>query len=155
MSNYLPDEIDLLIMNLLQKDGLMTYKEISGHLKKSMTNVLDRIKNLKKTGYIRKTVAQLEINKLKSLLVAFPHIQLKDHSGESINAFQQEMQNLPEVMECYHLTGNFDFMIKIAIPDMFSYNEFLRNKISPLPYVGAIQSFIVLSELKYETAYKL
>ncbi|WP_316799734.1 Lrp/AsnC family transcriptional regulator [Pedobacter frigidisoli] len=150
---FLLDEIDKGILRLLQKDGLMTYKEIAGKLGKSMSNIVERIKNLKELGYIRTTVALLDIEKIRSLFIAFPHVQLKSHSEEVITAFQMEMYKHNEVMECYHLTGHFDFMIKIAIPDMVTYNTFLKEKISSLPYVGSIQSFLVLSECKYETAY--
>jgi len=62
---------------------------------------------------------------------------------------------LPEVTECYHLTGQFDFMLKIVVPDMVSYNFFLRDKIGSLPYVGNIESFLVLSETKCQTSYPL
>jgi len=120
-----------------------------------MTNVVDRIRVLKSEGYVRKTVALLDIKKIRAILIAYPHIQLNSHSEESITSFQNEMLQHPEVMECYHVTGHYDFMIKIAMPDMVSYNEFLREKISPLPYVGAVQSFLVLSELKHQTAYQL
>ncbi|WP_316807186.1 Lrp/AsnC family transcriptional regulator [Pedobacter agri] len=149
------DTTDRNILNLLQQDGLMTYKEIAGKAKISMTNAVERIKYLREEGYIKKTVALINTEKVRSLFIAFPHIQLKIQSEETLKDFQEKMAQCPEVMECYHLTGHFDFMIKIALPDMVSYNEFLRNKIGILPYVGNIQSFLVLSASKLETAYQL
>ncbi|RBQ07919.1 Lrp/AsnC family transcriptional regulator [Pedobacter miscanthi] len=155
MASRLLNPTDSKILNLLQKDGSLTYKEIAGKINKSMTNVVERIKLLKETGYIKKTVTLVDIHKIRSLFIAFPHVQLKEHSEENIRAFSSEMAKHPEVMECYHLTGHVDFMIKIALPDMASYNEFLREKIGSLEYVGSIQSFLVLSESKHETAYPL
>ncbi|UKT64989.1 Lrp/AsnC family transcriptional regulator [Pedobacter mucosus] len=150
-----PDQTDISILNLLQRDGLMTYKEIAGKIKKSMTLVVERIRALRDNGYIINTVALVDVHKLCSLFVAFPHVRLTSHSEEVLKQFAEHMRNHPEVMECYHITGHFDFMLKIVMPDMPSYNLFLREKLNALPYVGSIQSFLVLSEDKYSTAYPL
>ncbi|WP_421944007.1 Lrp/AsnC family transcriptional regulator [Pedobacter sp.] len=155
LENKLLDTTDKSILNLLQQDGAMTYKEIAGKVRKSMTNVVERIKFLRENGFIHKTVAIVNIEKVRSVFVAFPHIQLLSHSMDIINEFQNEMIKHPEVMECYYLTGQFDFMIKIAVPDMVTYNEFIRNTLGSLPYVGVVQSFLVLSQSKHETAFNL
>ncbi|WP_025146500.1 Lrp/AsnC family transcriptional regulator [Pedobacter jeongneungensis] len=149
------DKTDRAILNLLQADGSMTYKEIAGKVGKSMTSVVERIRFLKCNHYIKRTVALIDIEKVRPLMVAFPHIQLKEHSQENILDFKKRMSTYAEVMECFHLTGHFDFMIKIVLPDMVGYNEFMTTNIASLPYVGAIQSFLVLSETKHETAYLL
>ncbi len=149
------DQTDIEILNLLQRDGLLTYKEVSGKLRKSMTHIVDRIKKLRTNGYIKSTVAIVDIDKLRSHFIAFPHIQLTMHSQDIVRAFKAEMEKYPEVMECYHLTGHFDFMLKVAMPDMVSYNNFLRDNIGALAYVGNIQSFLVLNQSKAETAYAL
>ncbi|MFC1225951.1 DNA-binding transcriptional regulator, Lrp family [Pedobacter suwonensis] len=149
------DQTDIEILNLLQRDGLLTYKEVSGKLRKSMTHIVERIKKLRTNGYIKSTVALVDIDKLRSHFIAFPHIQLTMHSEDIVKAFKMEMDKYPEVMECYHLTGHFDFMLKVAMPDMVSYNHFLRENIGSLAYVGNIQSFLVLNQSKAETAYAL
>lgn len=155
MEPYKLDQTDTGILNLLQKDGLMTYKELAHKLKKTITPIAERIKRLKELGYIKGTVAIVDINKIKSVFVAFPHVQLNSHSEEILKQFQADMTRYPQVMECYHLTGHYDFMLKIVMPDMVSYNEFLRDTLDKLPYVGNIQSFLVLSQAKHETAYPL
>lgn len=155
MEPYKLDQTDIGILNLLQKDGLMTYKELAHKLKKTITPIVERIKRLKELGYIKGTVAIVDINKIKSVFVAFPHVQLTSHSEEILKQFQADMTKYPQVMECYHLTGHYDFMLKIVMPDMVSYNEFLRDTLDKLPYVGNIQSFLVLSQAKHETAYPL
>jgi Lrp/AsnC family leucine-responsive transcriptional regulator len=88
-------------------------------------------------------------------LVAYTQVQVKEHSQVVLLAFQKLVIELPEVMECYHMTGAFDFLLRIAIKDMNEYNELLMNKLSKLPDVGTMQSFFVMSEAKNETAYIL
>ena len=149
------DEIDLHILKILQRDGSMTYKEVAHVLRKSMSLIADRIRLLKSNGYIKATVALVDIAKVKTLFVAFPHVQLNNHAEDTLNQFQEEMMRHEEVMECYQLTGHFDFMLKIAMPDMTAYNKFLKENIGTLPYVGSIQSFLMLAESKHTTAYKL
>jgi len=155
MDSYQLDPTDIKILNLLQKDGLMTYQQLSEKLHKARNPIARRVSRLQKLGYIKKTVALVDVEKVKSVFTAFPWIQLNNHADETLNLFQQEMLLHPEVMECYHVTGQYDFIIKIVLPDMGSYNEFIRKKIGALPYVGNIQSFLVLAETKRETAYPL
>lgn len=153
MSDYILDEIDSGILNLLQRDGEITYKELAGKLKRSKSNIVERIKNLKTGGFIDRNVVLINVQKIRNIFTAFPLVQLKNHGQDSIDLFKHEMARHPEVMECYHVTGNFDFMIKVVTNDMFAYNVFLSEYISPNPIVGKIQSFLVLSETKRETAY--
>ncbi|RYD73052.1 MAG: Lrp/AsnC family transcriptional regulator [Sphingobacteriales bacterium] len=153
MSAYKLDEIDSGILNIIQKDGETTYKELASILKRSKSNIVERIKNLKKDGFIDRCVVLVDVEKLRSIFTAFPLVQLRNHGQDSIASFKAEMALHAEVMECYHITGNFDFMLKIVTNDMFAYNDFLTEHISPNPLVGKIQSFMVLSQSKRETAY--
>lgn len=153
MDNYKLDQTDLGLLNLLQKDGLMTYKELAYKLRKTMSPIAERVQRLKALGYIKKTVALVDIHKVRTVFIAFPHIQLTIHSEEVLTEFKQSLISCPEVMECYHLTGHFDFMLKVVTPDMIAYNGFLRDKLDKMPYIATIQSFLVLSEAKHETAY--
>jgi len=153
MSDYILDEIDSGILNLLQRDGEITYKELAGKLKRSKSNIVERIKNLKTGGFIDRNVVLINVQKIRNIFTAFPLVQLKNHGQDSLDLFKQEMARHPQVMECYHVTGNFDFMIKVVTADMFAYNDFLSEYISPNPLVGKVQSFMVLSQSKRETAY--
>ncbi len=155
MDSYKPDPIDLQILNLLQKDGLMTNKEVAHHLNKSITPIVERIKKLRVNGYIQKVVAIVDVHKIRNLFIAFPHVQLTKHTDDVLKEFQQAMLKHPQVLECYHITGQYDFMVKVALPDMTTYADFIRTHIASLPYVGNIQSFLALSEIKRETAYEL
>ncbi|WP_158795619.1 Lrp/AsnC family transcriptional regulator [Pedobacter sp. L105] len=155
MNNYKLDQTDLGILNLLQEDGLMTYKELAYQLNKTVSPIAERVSRLKELGYIKKTVAVVDLDKIRAVFVAFPHVQLTSHSEEVLKDFQAELTKCPEVMECYHLTGHYDFMLKIIMPDMVSYNTFLREKLDKMPYIATVQSFLVLSAAKQETAYRL
>ena len=155
MNKYQLDGIDAELLNLLQLDGELTYKELAGKLNRSKTNVVERVKKLRAEGFIDRYVALVDPQKIKSIFVAFPLVQLKSHGKSDIEGFKQEMNLHEEVMECYHITGNFDFMLKIATSDMIAYNDFLRDRIAIHPQVGTIQSFLVLSQSKRLTAYKI
>lgn len=155
MSIYQLDKVDAELLNLLQHDGELTYKELAGKLNRSKTNIVDRIKKLKAEGFIDCYVAIVNLQKIKSIFVAFPMVQLKSHGKNDIESFKQEMDLHDEVMECYHITGNFDFMLKIATSDMVAYNNFLRERLAIHPQVGTIQSFLVLSQSKRVLAYRV
>lgn len=153
MLNNQLDKEDMHILNLLQQDGHMTHKEIACRLHKSVTPIHVRVKRLEEEGYIKRYVAIVDAVKIGCGLISYTHVLLKEHSQQALSAFQDAAVNLPEVLECYHMTGNFDFLLRIAIRDMNAYNELLMSKLSKLPDVGNIQSFFVLSAAKQETAY--
>lgn len=149
------DKEDFAILELLQRDGQMTHKEIGYRLHKSVTPVHLRIRRLEDEGYIKAYVALLDHKKIGRGLIGYTQVYLKEHSREALQAFQDEVVRFPEVLECYHMTGVFDFLLRIAISDMDAYNELLMTKLSRLPDVGNMQSFFVLSAAKQETAYPL
>lgn len=153
MEPYKPDQTDFGILRLLQEDGGMPYKELSENLGKSITAINERIKKLKIAGYIGPTVTLVNLQMIGANFIAFPHINLTNHTDSALSAFKRKMISYPEVMECYQLTGQFDFMLKVILPSMAHYHAFLHEKISVLPYVGSVQSFLALSEVKRTTAY--
>jgi Lrp/AsnC family transcriptional regulator, leucine-responsive regulatory protein len=148
------DQLDIDILKLLQRDAEMTNKEISFKLHKSIATIHERIKRLKDQGYIKRTVAILNGKKLNMGLIAFSQVLLHDHAAKTLSAFEREIVKFPEVMECFQMTGAFDFMLRVATSDIDSYHEFYR-KLASLPNITTVQSFFVLSETKSETAYPL
>ncbi len=152
---YTPDPVDIHILQLLQHDARLTNKEIADKLGKSVTPVYDRIKRLEEEGFIARYVALLNKDLIGKPLVAFTTVQLKEHSSVALKGFEREVVRFGEVMECYQLTGLFDFLLKTAIKDMVEYNDFLMNRLATLPNIGAVQTHFVLSEGKVETAYAL
>ena len=155
MDSYKLDQIDIGILNLLQKDAQMTLKELAYQLKKNKSVIGERIQRLTQLHYITANVALIDIKRIKSLFTAFPLIQLKDHYEETFRSFQLMTAKYPEIMECHHVMGQYDFLLKIVVADAHAYNEFLRRNISPLPYVLRVESFPMLAEIKKETAYPL
>ncbi len=155
MINNRPDQTDLGILSLLQHDARLTHKELGYRLHKTITPIHARVKKLEEQGYIKGYAAIIEPKKIGLTLIAYTQVQLKQHSQQSLLAFQQEVVKLPEVMECYHMTGAFDFLLRIAIADMDAYSLLLTTKLSNLPDVGTMQSFFVMSEVKNETAFPL
>jgi len=149
------DNTDMAILALLQKNAELTNKQIGWQLHKSVATIHDRVRRLKEEGYIKKIVAILDRKKIHKGLIAFSHVLLNDHAFETLSTFEREVAKFPEVMECFQMTGTFDFILRIATADMDSYHEFYRHKLATLPNIATVQSFFVLSETKSETAYPL
>lgn len=150
---FQPDDIQVL--RLLQEDASLTTKEIADKLGKSVTPVYDRIKRLESEGVISKYVAILNKVKIDRSLTGFMQVQLKEHSRDMLISFKVEACKFREVMECYHMSGEADYLLKIALKDMNEYNHFLLNKLSTLPNIQTVQTFFVISEGKVDTAYPL
>jgi Lrp/AsnC family transcriptional regulator, leucine-responsive regulatory protein len=149
------DTIDLQILRLLQKDASLTNKEIAFELDKSVATIHERIRKLKEQGYIKKIVALLDRKKINRGLIAFSQVLLNDHTAQTLKTFEEEVSRFPEVMECFQMTGTFDFILRIATSDMDAYHDFYRNKLATLPNITTVQSFFVLSETKSITAYPI
>lgn len=149
------DPTDLQILDLLQEDSRMTIKKMSEIIGLSATPVFERIKKLEKSGYIKKYVALLNERKLGLKQVIFINLTLKEHNRSYLEKFVREVKEFPEVIECYRITGNFDFLIKVLVEDIESYETFILTKLSLLSNLGNVQSHIALSESKNSTKIKL
>ena len=149
------DNDDLRILQLLQHDARLTNKEIADKIGKSVSPVYERIRRLQDDGIIQQYVAVLDKRKIGKPLTAYTHVQLKEHADHMMKTFEKEVIKIPEVMECYHMTGQFDYLLKVALADMDEYYGFIINKIAKLPNVGTVQSFFVLFEAKKETAFRI
>ena len=153
MEVYKLDETDYKILRVLQQDGLATYKHVGDKILKSVNPTAERIKRLYKLGYIKSTVAVVDLNKLGPTLTVFPLINLTNHSEMALTQFQEAIMGYPEVMECYRLSGSYDFKLKVMTPNMATYDHFITHKIGKMPNVGAIHSLVAQSEIKREIAY--
>jgi len=149
------DSTDIRILQLLQHDARATSKEIADKLGKSVTAVYERIKRLEQEGYITGYVALVNKDLIGKHLAAYVTVQLTAHSQAALRGFEREVVKFPEVMECYHLLGQLDFLLKVAIKDMSEYERFFMNKLSTLPNLGVVQTLFVMREGKKETAYAL
>jgi len=155
MENYVLDPCDLEILKLLQQDARLSPKQIGFAIRKSKNTVTRRIERLTEMAYIRGSETLLDHQRLSKNLIIFTTLQLNDHSAGRLSIFQQCVCGLSEVHECYHLTGPFDFMLKIVVEDMAAYQRFLEGKLASLPNIGALQSHMVIHEGKRKFGYPI
>lgn len=143
-----PDAIDLCILDLLQENAKWTNKEIAASLGMSITPVYERIKRLEQEGYIERYVTILNREKLGRRLVAYCNVSLKEHSKPLIQQFEKEVQSLEEVQECFHVAGQFDYLLKVITANMDSYQDFIVNRLAALDNIRQVQSSFILTEVK-------
>ena len=149
------DAIDKKLLELLQKDTKKTTKELSVILNLSVTAVYERIKKLEREGIIDKYVAILNRNKINKGFMVFCHIKLVQHTKEFISKFEKEVVKLNEVLECFHVSGDYDYILKINIKDMEAYREFMVTKLTTLQHIGSTQSTFMIGEVKNTTAFEI
>ena len=146
------DKVDVQILEILQKEGRITTKALAEKLSLTTTPVFERVKRLEKEGIINKYVALLDQKKIDKKLIVFVSLSLKNHTRSYLEGFVKEMNSFIEVQECYHIAGNFDYMIKVIVRDMEEYERFLLTKVSTNNNIATVQSSFVLSKSKYSTA---
>ncbi len=149
------DKTDKKLLTLLQKDCKTTNKELSLKLGLSVTAVYERIKKLEREKVISKYVALLDKTKIDKSFVIFCHIKLIQHSKEFLTTFEKEVVKLDEVSECYHVSGDYDYILKIFVKNMEEYREFMVTKLTTLQYIGSTHSTFMIGEVKNTTAYSL
>lgn len=146
------DDIDKKLLEFLQNDSKQTNKELSNKLNLSVTAVYERIKKLEKEGFINKYVALVNKNMVEKPFVAFCHIKLIQHSQEFVIKFEKEVKDLSEVLECYHISGDYDYLLKILVKDIAEFREFLVKKLTSISHIGSTHSMFVINEVKHTTA---
>lgn len=149
------DEIDKKLLELLQTDTKKTTKELSDKLNLSVTAVYERIKKLEREGVIGKYVAILDKSKVQKNFVVFCHVKLAQHNINQIKHFEKEILKLDEVLECYHVSGDYDYILKIFVKNMEEYREFMVTKLTTIKDIGSTHSTFMIEELKFSTAFKL
>jgi len=146
------DSIDQKLIQLLQEDSKQTNKELSNKLNLSVTAVYERIKKLENQGVINKYVALINKEKVDKAFVAFCHIKLVQHSQDYVVKFEKEVTNLPEVLECYHISGDYDYLLKVLVQDMEAFREFMVNRLTRINHIGSTHSMFMINEVKHTTA---
>lgn len=149
------DAIDKNLLQLLQEDTKKTTKELSLKLNLSVTAVYERIKKLEREGIIDKYVALLNRNKIEKGFVVFCHIKLIQHSKDFLTKFESEVVKLDEVLECFHVSGDYDYILKICVKDMEEYREFMVTKLTTLNHIGSTHSTFMIGQVKNSTAFVL
>ncbi|MEO6455786.1 MAG: Lrp/AsnC family transcriptional regulator [Ginsengibacter sp.] len=142
------DNKDLVILNLLQKNARITVKEISSKMHLSTTPVHERIKRMEASGVIKQYATLVDHTKVNKGLMVICYVSLKQHNKNAGAKFIKTIQELNEVIECYSISGEFDFMLKVICGDMNAYYDFHVNKLSSLENMGHVQSVFVMGIIK-------
>lgn len=146
------DQTDHKIIDLLQQDAKLTIKELAGRLGLTATPIHERIKKLEKAGVIRKYAAVIDREKIGLNMLVFCSVSLKNHNSQYIEKFEHDIQRLSHVVDCYHVGGMFDYLLKVMASDMSDYQEFVSKKLAALENIGTVQSSFVMSEIKHSNS---
>ncbi len=149
------DEIDKALLELLQKDSKQTNKALSYALGLSVTAVYERIRKLEKKGIISNYVALDDKKKVDKAFVTFCHVKLVQHSQDYVMKFEREVRKLDEVLECYHISGDYDYLLKVLVKDMEAFRDFMVKKLTNINHIGSTHSMFVINEVKHTTAITL
>ena len=144
------DQTDLKILRILQQNARLTNKELAAQVNLSTTPVFERLKRLERNGYIKKYVTVLDAEKLNRGFIVFCNVKMRRLSKEIARDFMERMLNIPEVTECYNISGQFDYMLKIHAPDMRYYQEFVLNQLGTIENLGSLESTFVMDTVKLE-----
>lgn len=142
------DSTDKKLINLLQNDCKQTTKQLSIQLNLSVTAVYERIKKLEKEQIIKQYVAIINKNKIEKSFLVFCHIKLIQHTKAYVTNFEKEVLKLHEVAECFHVSGDYDYILKIYVRDMESYREFMITKLTAIKHIGSTHSIFNIGEVK-------
>ena len=142
------DKNDLAILRLLQQNARITVKEISEKIHLSTTPVHERIKRLEQSGVIKQYATLLDHAKVRKGLMVICYVSLKEHSKNAGVKFIKTINELNEVVECYNISGEFDFMLKVVEENMDSYYDFHVNRLSQIENMGNVQSVFVMGIIK-------
>lgn len=146
------DQIDKNLLKFLQEDSKQTNKELSNKLSLSVTAVYERIKKLEREGIVSKYVALVDKKRAHKNFVTFCSIKLIQHTKDYVVAFEKQVTKLDEVLECYHISGDYDYLLKVIVADMDEFREFMVKKLTTISHIGSTHSAFMINEVKHTTA---
>lgn len=146
------NKLDLQILRILQENARLTTKEIAAKVNLTTTPVFERIKRLERQGYIQRYTAVLDAEKLNLGFTVFCCVKLRTLNKNIASHFVECMQQVPEVSECYNISGEYDYMLKVVVPDMKRYQEFVLNTLGTIDSLGSLTSMFVMETIKKEMA---
>ena len=142
------DSIDRKILYILQQNAKITNAQLSKEIGLSPAPTLERVKKLEQTGIIKSYHTQLDATKIGLGVSTFVHVSLKGHNKQNINVFLEAINQIEEIIECHHITGSGDFILKVIAKDIASYQTLMLEKVSEISVVDNMQSMVILSTLK-------
>lgn len=149
------DPIDLRILDRLQRDGRITNVELAKAVGLSPSPCLRRVRDLEDAGVVDRYAAVLDQAAVGLSLSVFVQVTLERQVETALETFEKTIGERPEVMECYLMTGDSDYLLRVAVADVASYEQFLKNHLTRIPGVASIKSSFALNRVKYETALPL
>lgn len=144
------DKKDLQILRTLQSNARLTTKELAAQVNLSTTPVFERMKRLENSGYIKKYIAVLDAEKLNLGFVVFCRVKLSRLNRDIATEFTRIIREIPEVTECYNISGSYDYLLKIHAPNMKYYQEFILNVLGTIDSLGSLESTFVMDEVKHD-----
>ena len=142
------DETDLLLLKILSNNSKRTTKELAAEVNLSPTPVFERVKRLESNGFIKKYIAVLDAEKFNQGFIVFCNIKLKQHDRTIGHYFVEDILKIDEVVECYNVSGDYDFILKVYAKDMKHYQDFVFNKLGSVESIGSTHSTFVMAEIK-------
>jgi DNA-binding Lrp family transcriptional regulator len=146
------DAIDYLLLTALQRDARLTNTELARRVKLSPAGLQRRLKKLEESGLIEKYVALLNREAVGLDMLCFVQVTLQRHQPELIQQFRALLQDVPEVLECHHITGEYDYLLKVVVRNRHHLEQFLVEILTPAPGMDKIRTSLALSEIKMSTA---
>ena len=148
--SYKLDDRDEDILRALQENARLTNKELAAKVHLSTTPTYERVKRLERLGFIKQYATILDAAKLNKGFAVFCSIKLRRLNSEMAMDFTEMVKQIPEVTECYNISGSFDYLLRIQSPDMQYYQKFLLNVIGRHDNIASIESTFVMEEVKHE-----
>ncbi|GGY10827.1 winged helix-turn-helix transcriptional regulator [Paludibacterium paludis] len=142
------DKLDLKILRLLQSHGRISMTELAERIGLSTTPCTERVRRLEREGVIEGYYARLNPQAMGAQLLVFVEIKLSAKSGDIFDAFRRDVCNIPEILECHLVSGEFDYLIKARLPDMSMYRKLLGEILLQLPAANESRSYVVMEEVK-------
>lgn len=149
------DELDRQILAIVQENGRISNAELAQRIHLSPPAAHARLKRLQARGVIRQFVALLDREQLGYDLMALIHVTLAQHQPARVQEFRAAIQTMPQVLECYHVTGEYDYLLKVVVRNRKELEQFLVETLTPAPGVGRIRTNLVFSEIKATTAFQV
>lgn len=146
------NETDLAILREVQNDGRISNVELASRIDLSPPATHARLKRLQSQGYIRRYVALLDQEKMGFDMTCFVNISLRMHGPAELSGFRNSVNELPEVLDCYHVTGEFDYLLRIVVRNRKELQRFVEQKLTPISGVARIYTSLVLDEIKSTTS---
>jgi Lrp/AsnC family leucine-responsive transcriptional regulator len=155
ISKFKIDAIDRALIELLQKDSTQSVKQLAAHLNLTATPIYERIKKIERNGIIEKYTAVINPKKIGKDLLVFTNVSLKEHSKDYLLNFEQKILQIDEVIECHHVSGEHDYLLKVLVKNMDDYRAFLTHKLAKIANIGNVHSSFVVGEVKKDSIIKI